>query len=44
MSKIAQPFAIFYSWLSSNPTCERDRTQRQILLTFPDIRLHTPGI
>ena len=44
MSKIVSHFTSVYSWFNGNPMCERDRVRRQILVTFPEVRLHTPGI
>ena len=37
-------YLVFTRFNGSNSTCERDRTHRQIRTTFPDVRLHTPGI
>ena len=44
MSRIANHIVMLYTWFSSHPMSERERTQRQIMGTFADVRFHTPGI
>ena len=44
MSMIANHLNTVYSWLSSRPASERERTHQQILMTFTEVRFHTPGI
>ena len=44
MSKIVVQMNTVYSWLSSKPASERERTHHQIMMTFTEVRFHTPGI
>ena len=45
MIKITNSLYLVFSWFGSDSsTCERDRTRRQIMTTFTDVRLHTPSL
>ena len=45
MVKITNQLYLVFSWFNDGrPTCERERTHRQIRTSFTEVRLHTPGL